>query len=110
MSEATLFHCIDPFRKKSQFIEDGENMFSGFTSKYLYFNIYNKMRTKNIIDVATMTWNILSNNIQNRDPLFHTKTFFQSMAYMISSNMDRGSKEFQIEAAISKVYASVSEL
>ena len=28
---------------------------------------------------------------------------------MISSNMDRGSKEFQIEAAISKVYASVSE-
>ncbi|KAI0224085.1 Very long-chain specific acyl-CoA dehydrogenase, mitochondrial [Lamellibrachia satsuma] len=30
----------------------------------------------------------------------------ESMAYMISSNMDRGSKEFQIEAAISKVYAS----
>eukprot|EP00914_Ancora_sagittata_P018662 GHVO01036993.1.p1 GENE.GHVO01036993.1~~GHVO01036993.1.p1 ORF type:complete len:559 (+),score=91.92 GHVO01036993.1:72-1748(+) len=30
----------------------------------------------------------------------------ESMAYMISANMDRGSKEFQIEAAISKVYGS----
>ena len=29
------------------------------------------------------------------------------MAYMISANMDSGSKEFQIEAAISKIYASV---
>lgn len=30
------------------------------------------------------------------------------MAYMLSSNMDRGSLEFQIEAAISKVYGSES--
>ena len=30
------------------------------------------------------------------------------MAYMLSSNMDQGSTEFQIEAAISKVFASVS--
>jgi len=30
------------------------------------------------------------------------------MAYMISSNMDSGSSEYQVEAAISKVYASVS--
>jgi len=30
----------------------------------------------------------------------------ESMAYMISGNMDRGSPEFQIEAAISKVFAS----
>ena len=30
------------------------------------------------------------------------------MAYMVSANMDMGIKEFQIEAAISKVYASVS--
>jgi very long chain acyl-CoA dehydrogenase len=30
----------------------------------------------------------------------------ESMAYMISSNMDRGSTDFQIEAAISKVFAS----
>ena len=101
MSEATLFNCEDPFRKKSQFIEDGENMFIGFASKYLYFNIYNKMRRKNI-DVATMTWNTLSNNIQNHDPLFHTKTFFQSMAYMISSNMDRGSKEFRLKLLSAK--------
>ena len=28
------------------------------------------------------------------------------MAYMISSNMDNGSKEYQLEAAISKIYAS----
>ena len=33
----------------------------------------------------------------------------QSMAYMLSANMDRGAPEFQIEAAISKVFASVSE-
>ena len=32
------------------------------------------------------------------------------MAYMVSSNMDRGSPEFQIEAAISKIYASVRTL
>ena len=31
------------------------------------------------------------------------------MAYMISANMDQGFKDFQIEAAISKIYASVSE-
>lgn len=31
----------------------------------------------------------------------------QSMAYMISGNMDSGAKEFQIEAAISKIFASV---
>ena len=30
----------------------------------------------------------------------------ESMAYMISSNMDAGSTDFQIEAAISKVFAS----
>jgi very long chain acyl-CoA dehydrogenase len=30
------------------------------------------------------------------------------MAYMISGNMDGGSTEFQIEAAISKIYGSVS--
>jgi very long chain acyl-CoA dehydrogenase len=29
------------------------------------------------------------------------------MAYMISANMDQGAKDFQVEAAISKVYASV---
>ena len=33
----------------------------------------------------------------------------ESMAYMVSSNMDSGFTEFQIEAAISKVYASVSK-
>lgn len=31
----------------------------------------------------------------------------QSMAYMISGNMDSGAAEFQIEAAISKIFASV---
>lgn len=30
----------------------------------------------------------------------------ESMAYMLSNNMDRGSPEFQVEAAISKVYGS----
>lgn len=30
----------------------------------------------------------------------------ESMAYMISSNMDQGFKDFQIEAAIGKIYAS----
>ena len=30
------------------------------------------------------------------------------MAYMVSSNMDKGSTEYQLEAAISKIYASVS--
>jgi hypothetical protein len=30
------------------------------------------------------------------------------MAYMISGNMDSGASEFQIEAAISKIFASVS--
>lgn len=30
------------------------------------------------------------------------------MAYMLSSNMDRGSKEYQIEAAMSKVFGSES--
>ena len=30
----------------------------------------------------------------------------ESMAYMLSANMDKGSLEFQIEAAISKVYGS----
>ncbi|KAK2147389.1 hypothetical protein LSH36_555g01001 [Paralvinella palmiformis] len=30
----------------------------------------------------------------------------ESMAYMVSANMDQGSKEFQIEAAISKIYGS----
>lgn len=33
----------------------------------------------------------------------------QSMAYMISGNMDSGAADFQIEAAISKIFASVSE-
>lgn len=37
--------------------------------------------------------------------LFH----IQSMAYMISGNMDSGAKEFQIEAAISKIFASVRQ-
>lgn len=32
----------------------------------------------------------------------------ESMAYMVSANMDKGSLEFQIEAAISKVFASES--
>jgi very long chain acyl-CoA dehydrogenase len=32
----------------------------------------------------------------------------ESMAYMLSANMDNGAKEFQIEAAISKVYGSNS--
>lgn len=31
----------------------------------------------------------------------------QSLAYMISGNMDSGATEFQIEAAISKIFASV---
>lgn len=31
----------------------------------------------------------------------------QSMAYMVSANMDQGSKDFQIEAAISKIFGSV---
>ncbi|XP_066266753.1 very long-chain specific acyl-CoA dehydrogenase, mitochondrial-like [Branchiostoma lanceolatum] len=30
----------------------------------------------------------------------------ESMAYMISANMDQGSKDFQLEAAISKIYGS----
>jgi very long chain acyl-CoA dehydrogenase len=30
----------------------------------------------------------------------------ETMAYMVSGNMDRGSKEFQLEAAISKIFAS----
>ncbi len=30
------------------------------------------------------------------------------MGYMVAANMDQGSQEYQIEAAISKVYASVS--
>lgn len=34
--------------------------------------------------------------------------FLQSMAYMVSGNMDKGATEFQIEAAISKIFASVS--
>lgn len=29
------------------------------------------------------------------------------MAYMVSANMDQGSKDFQIEAAISKIFGSV---
>jgi len=31
----------------------------------------------------------------------------QSMAYLISGNMDSGVMEYQVEAAISKVYGSV---
>ena len=30
----------------------------------------------------------------------------ESMAYMLSSNMDRGATDYQIEAAITKVFAS----
>lgn len=30
------------------------------------------------------------------------------MAYLLSGNMDKGSQEFQLEAAISKVFSSVS--
>lgn len=33
--------------------------------------------------------------------------FSQSMAYMISGNMDSGATDFQVEAAISKIFASV---
>ena len=32
----------------------------------------------------------------------------QSIAYLLSGNMDKGSQEFQLEAAISKVFSSVS--
>lgn len=32
----------------------------------------------------------------------------KSMAYMVSGNMDSGATDFQIEAAISKIFASVS--
>lgn len=32
------------------------------------------------------------------------------MAYMVSGNMDSGATDFQIEAAISKIFASVSVL
>lgn len=32
------------------------------------------------------------------------------MAYMVSGNMDSGATDFQIEAAISKIFASVSGL
>lgn len=32
------------------------------------------------------------------------------MAYMISGNMDSGATDFQIEAAISKIFASVRAL
>lgn len=32
----------------------------------------------------------------------------ESMAYMLSSNMDRGSKDYQLEAAIAKIFASES--
>ena len=32
------------------------------------------------------------------------------MAYLLSGNMDKGSLEYQLEAAISKVYSSVSIL
>lgn len=39
----------------------------------------------------------------NSLPPFH----LQSMAYMVSGNMDTGATEFQIEAAISKIFASV---
>lgn len=31
----------------------------------------------------------------------------QSMAYMLSANMDRGYTDFQVEAAISKIFGSV---
>ncbi|XP_026549671.1 very long-chain specific acyl-CoA dehydrogenase, mitochondrial-like [Notechis scutatus] len=41
-----------------------------------------------------------------RMALLHYVT--ESMAYMISANMDRGASDFQIEAAISKVFGSVS--
>jgi len=34
--------------------------------------------------------------------------FVQSMAYMLSGNMDSGVTDYQVEAAISKVYGSVS--
>ena len=33
--------------------------------------------------------------------------FIQSMAYMVCGIMDKGFKDFQLEAAISKIYASV---
>jgi len=33
--------------------------------------------------------------------------FLQSMAYVVCGMMDNGFKDFQLEAAISKIYASV---
>ena len=44
---------------------------------------------------------VLSNKFDHR--LF----LFQSMAYMLSANMDQGATDFQLEAAISKIFASV---
>lgn len=37
----------------------------------------------------------------------HRLFLFQSMAYMLSANMDQGATDFQLEAAISKIFASV---
>lgn len=34
----------------------------------------------------------------------------ESMAYMISANMDKGAPDYQIEAAISKIYGFVLSL
>lgn len=45
----------------------------------------------------------MSVSVLNSLPPFH----LQSMAYMVSGNMDSGATEFQIEAAISKIFASV---
>ena len=39
--------------------------------------------------------------------LYVTCSPFQSMAFLLSSNMDRGAMEYQLEAAISKIFSSV---
>ena len=46
---------------------------------------------------------VMENDVKRIHSLFP-----QSMAYLLSGNMDQGSSEFQLEAAISKVYSSVS--
>lgn len=38
----------------------------------------------------------------------HACVRMQSMAFLLSGNMDKGSTEFQLEAAISKIFSSVS--
>ena len=51
-----------------------------------------------VTEVGSVVW------YYNTPP--HVTLSQQSMAYMISGNMDRGAKEYQLEAAISKVFGS----